>query len=230
MQLTWQQSIGIDESHLLPVKNAGGQPFLVHQSILQPLTELLAEAARSGVAISIISSYRSFDRQLAIWNDKWQGYKPVYSRHGRPLNISQMSSIERYKAICLWSAMPGFSRHHWGTDLDIFATEAIEKGHQVELVPEEFSAKGPCYQLEQWLSENLSRFGFFRPYREYRRGVAVEPWHISHHDTANKIIESFDYDACKQHIESSVIKEKHFIIERLDHYRQQYFCNISGAD
>lgn len=226
MQLTWQQATGNDATHLTEFEDSLGKVVLVNQQIVEDLQKLLFEAKQDGIEIAIVSAFRDFAKQLSIWNDKWQGYRPVLSRHGRPLNITKMSDIERYKAISLWSAMPGLSRHHWGTDLDIFDAEAIRSGYQVELVPSEFNPNGPCAKLNTWMQNNLEELGFFRPYKEYRNGVSVEPWHISHIQTTSQIMHQFDLEACKESINQSEIKAKSFIIDNLEHYHQQYFCNI----
>ncbi len=225
MKLTWQQSIGISEEHLVEVQQQN-KNFLINQAIESDLNQLLLAAKNDDVEISIISSYRSFDRQLSIWNEKWQGYGPVFSRHGRPLNIAQMSDMEKYKAISLWSALPGLSRHHWGTDLDIFSTEAIKQGHKVELIPDEFSTKGVCGELNNWLDKNLSKYGFFRPYLNYQQGVSAEAWHISHISTSDQILKNYPLEQCLDTINQSDIKSKAFISDIFDHYKTQYFLNI----
>ncbi len=226
--LTWQQTCGTEESHLAKIIAGDNQPLLANINVIQDLNKLLDSAKQQGHEISIISSFRSFDRQLAIWNDKWMGYRPVYSRHGRPLNITNLSNIERYKAIALWSALPGMSRHHWGTDFDIFSARAVHQGYQVELTPEEFSPDGICCELESWLSENLQEFGFFRPYKNYNKGVAEEPWHISHRLTSHQIFAHFNFKACKELLASSDIKAKEFILDKLEHYQTQYFENFDS--
>lgn len=230
MQLTWQQSIGIEQSHLVPFTDFSGNQVMLHPAVKDDLNQLLKRADKDGVAISIVSAFRSFQRQLTIWNDKWQGYRPVYSRHGRPLNIAQMSEMEKYKAISLWSALPGLSRHHWGTDFDIFASAPIANGYQVQLQPEEFSDNGPCEQLEQWLSAQLNDLGFFRPYREFRQGVSVEPWHISHIQTADDIFTRFNRAACRDYLQHSAIQSSQFINHHFEHYFQNYFSNICEVD
>jgi len=226
MNLTWQQAIGIEETHLSPLEPSSDKPLLVNTEVLDDLSHLLKCAKNEGVAISIVSGFRSFERQLTIWNDKWMGYRPVYSRHGRPLNMECLSEIEKYKAIALWSALPGMSRHHWGTDFDIFATEAIDAGHQVELSPSEFSSTGVCHSLNQWLNEKLQYFGFFRPYKTYNQGVSEEPWHISHVAVSDKIYQQYPYDYYREYLSNSEIKSKEFICGQLEHYKEQYFCNF----
>jgi LAS superfamily LD-carboxypeptidase LdcB len=230
MNLTWQQSIGITQDHLIDYQQLNDQTdnqnFLIHQSITSDLKQLLLAAKNDGVEISIVSSYRSFERQLDIWNDKWQGYRPVFSRHGRPLNITQMADMEKYKAISLWSALPGLSRHHWGTDLDIFSADAIKQGHKVELTPEEFALKGVCCKLNDWLDKNLSKYGFFRPYQNYQQGVSAEAWHISHRATSQEILSNFPFEQCLEHLNQSDIKSRLFICDIFEHYKTQYFLNI----
>lgn len=229
MQFTWQQSIGIDESHLQETQDNLGNTVLVNKIIIDDLRKLMEAAEQNGHSMCIISGFRSFAKQLSIWNDKWQGYRPVYSRHGRPLNIMSMSDIEKYKAISLWSALPGMSRHHWGTDLDIFLAAPVKKGYCVELTPEEFADGGPCAELSHWLDKNLEKFGFFRPYKDYKGGVSEEPWHISHHKTSSQIAHEFDFQACFKYIASSDIKASRFIANQLEHYRDSYFNNICNA-
>ena len=226
MNLNWQQAIGVEQDHLVNFELAPNKSTLINQQVTSSLSLLLERAKKAGVEISIVSSFRSFERQLLIWNDKWLGYRPVYSRHGRPLNISQMSNIEKYKAIALWSALPGMSRHHWGTDFDIFATQAIEQGHQVELTAEEFSNNGVCCELANWLEQELEKLGFFRPYKQYNKGVSEEPWHISHIETSQKIFDQFPFEQCKHYLANSEIKSRDFIGEQFEHYKQQYFANI----
>lgn len=231
MDNTWQQIIGLTNQHLVRldqdnIEQDSAQKHLIHPSISNNLTELLKKAKQAGLEISIVSSFRSFDRQLSIWNEKWRGYRPVFSRHGRPLNLQAMSDIEKYKAICLWSALPGLSRHHWGTDLDIFLKSAIDNGHNVELVPEEFEQGAVCDELNQWLDDNLSLYGFFRPYKIYQQGVSAEPWHISHRQVSTEIIQQFPYRECLKVLQDSDICSAEFIHNRYEHYCDQYFRNI----
>ena len=226
MANSWQEILGTTESHLVTIEDSCHKAFQVHEQVASPLNALLEQAQSDGILIAVVSSFRSFDQQLNIWNQKWLGHRPVYSRHGRPLNMNAMSDMEKYKAICLWSALPSMSRHHWGTDLDIFDARSIENGHKVELVPEEFSTNGPCSELELWLQQNLNKFDFFRPYAKFQGGVSHEPWHISYRPTARQILNDFQLSDCHHLIEKSNIQSKQFILNQLNHYYETYFCNI----
>lgn len=226
---TWQQLIGVDPSHLSEFKDNCGNITKLHPAIILDLQSLFQQAKNDGIPISIISGFRNFDHQLLIWNNKWQGHRPVLASDGHtPLNnITDLAETDRFKAIALWSALPGYSRHHWGTDLDIFSAQAIENGHRVSLTPQEFSKDGPCEQLEKWLDNNLEKYGFFRPYHTFLGGVSIEPWHISHKNTADAILKNFNYDECKNHLKNSQIQSPEFIAKQIDNYIKQYFLNIN---
>ncbi|SPY94009.1 D-alanyl-D-alanine carboxypeptidase [Proteus mirabilis] len=64
------------------------------------------------------SFIRSFERQLAIWNGKFEGTRPVLDAESQPIDIQTLSEGQRCEAILKWSALPGASRHHWGTEID----------------------------------------------------------------------------------------------------------------
>ncbi len=230
MKLTWQQAIGLEQSHLVAFEQDNKRRFMVHKAILSDLNSLLNAAAKAGHPISLVSSFRSFDRQLVLWNEKWQGRLKINDLDGQAIDVEQLTDEEKLHAISLWSAMPGFSRHHWGTDMDIFSLTAIEQGHKIELIPQEFEEGGVCYSLNQWLDENLEEYGFFRPYKSYQQGIAAEPWHISHQAIAESIRSDFPFDQCHKHLCQSSIKSAKFIIENCELYFERYFNNICLAE
>jgi LAS superfamily LD-carboxypeptidase LdcB len=148
--------------------------------------ELRASAAEAGFDLHPISSFRDFDRQLGIWNAKYRGEKILLDRAGRPLDFAALQPQDLVDTIMTWSALPGASRHHWGSDLDVIdltalrAERARNPDFHAQMTPAEFAPGALFGPLDQWLSANLARFGFFRPYSEDRGGVMPEPWHISH--------------------------------------------------
>jgi LAS superfamily LD-carboxypeptidase LdcB len=140
---------------------------------------LVAAAAKVGMELAAVSAYRSFATQEAIWNAKWRGERPVLNRAGELVEMSCLNDAERMAAILVWSALPGASRHHWGTEFDVIDRATLHKGYVVQLVPAEYAAGGPFEKLGRWLDENLEVRGFHRPYRRDLGGVAPEPWHLS---------------------------------------------------
>jgi len=139
---------------------------------------LQAAALRDGIAVAASSSFRPFEHQLGIWNDKFLGRRPLLDRDGRPLERAHMAEAQIVHAILQWSALPGASRHHWGTEIDVFDRHALPSG-KPKLLPAEFAPAGLFGALSQWLEEHAEHFGFFRPYDRDRGGVAPEPWHLS---------------------------------------------------
>jgi LAS superfamily LD-carboxypeptidase LdcB len=153
---------------------------LLHREAVEPFLALRRAALRAGFDLAAASSFRDFERQLALWNAKWRGERPLLGRDGRALEASTLSPRDRVEAILSWSALPGASRHHWGTDVDLIDRAAIPAGYRVQLVPEEYAEAGIFGRLSRWLDTHLSRYGFFRPYRTPRGGVSPEPWHASY--------------------------------------------------
>ena len=77
-----------------------------------------------------------------LWNRKWRGERPLLDAAGRPLDPATLDDAERMDAILCWSAIPGGSRHHWGTDVDVIDAAAMPDGYQVQLVAAEYAADG----------------------------------------------------------------------------------------
>ena len=94
-----------------------------------------------------------------------------------------MSPEEIVFAILRWSALPGGSRHHWGTDFDVIDAAAVPEDFRVQLTPEEVADRGVFGPFHCWLDERIAEgksYGLFRPYAVDRGGVAPERWHLSY--------------------------------------------------
>lgn len=200
--------------------------YKVHQDLINPLRALEAEARNAGFQFQVVSAFRNFQKQIDIWNAKTEGKLPVLDEHGVPLSTQKLASHELMEAILKWSALPGTSRHHWGTDLDVIDGAGLKPGERVRLVPEEFSGNGPFAAFHLWLDQHLSRFGFFRPYRTDRGGVSPERWHISYAPLAEKFLESLTEDMVAQALEKSTLILKKEALENLGSIFQNYVKNI----
>ncbi|CND05109.1 D%2CD-carboxypeptidase family protein [Yersinia frederiksenii] len=145
----------------------------------------MQQAAKvAGFDLQPASTFRDFDRQLAIWNGKFRGERPVLDKDSQPIDISQLDDAARCEAILRWSALPGASRHHWGSDLDIYDPSLLPAQAKLQLEPWEYLAGGYFYPLTQWLDTHMTEFGFYRPFSEDTGGVAAEPWHLSYRPLA----------------------------------------------
>ena len=160
---------------------------LAHPEAAAALQRLQSRAHRAGMALEVASGYRDYRRQLAIFNAKYQGLRPVFSDTGEQLYRSQFDDAAWLTAILHYSALPGTSRHHWGTDFDVWDSSAVAGDYQLQLQASEYTGDGPFAALSDWLADLIDRDdaeGFFRPYQAHIGAVALEPWHLSHRPTA----------------------------------------------
>lgn len=121
---------------------------------------LQQQAAKAGFKLMPASSFRSFERQLAIWNGKFEGTRPVLDAESQPIDIQTLSEGQRCEAILKWSALPGASRHHWGTEIDFYDPFRLPNGQSLQLEPWEYEQGGYFAQLNNWLTENMSAYDF----------------------------------------------------------------------
>jgi len=105
-----------------------------------------AEAKKEGISLKILSALRSFGHQKSIWEAKWNGKRRVGSI--RNIKRSIKDPIKRAFKILEYSSMPGSSRHHWGTDIDLndFTNRYFEQGYGKKVYA--------------WLVKNAPRYGF----------------------------------------------------------------------
>lgn len=175
----WQVLTGQSSNVLVPVVQ--GESFLLHADVLPHWMNLVAHARQEGFVLQIASAWRGFDRQRVIWNGKATGLRPVLDAEGNRVDIAQLTDDALLFAILQWSAIPGCSRHHWGTDIDIFDAAAVAPEYAVKLTADECASSGPFAALHAWLDKVLceKNAAFFRPYAEDCQGIAPERWHLS---------------------------------------------------
>jgi LAS superfamily LD-carboxypeptidase LdcB len=110
----------------------------------------MSEAAKKeGITITIISATR-----------KWAKLKE-----------QKKSDLEMAKHIMLYSSMPGTSRHHWGTDIDINSLE------------NSYFKSGAGKKLYDWMLLHAAEYGFHQTYTDKsngRTGYEEEKWHWSY--------------------------------------------------
>lgn len=221
-----EQCCGLIECDLIELAQVLGGG-VVHKNILVPLQSLAQRAAQQGFELSVASGFRSFDRQLAIWNAKAEGLRPVLDDHNNAVDLSRLSDLQRVEAIMRFSALPGASRHHWGCDVDIYDRAALAQGQSVQLLPSESEADGPFYAFHQWLDTLLAARdceGFYRPYNIDRGGIATEPWHFSYAPIATEYQKSLTVSMLAQVIDSSEIGFKATILDNLPQLFQRFIA------
>ncbi|MGF1763660.1 M15 family metallopeptidase [Aliivibrio kagoshimensis] len=221
--ITSAQLSGHNRGHLTPLRCTPSR--LLHTHVHPPFIELKAAAKQAGFDLMIASSFRDFERQQQIWNNKYLGHSPILDAQSQPIAIDTLSDIEKIDAILRWSALPGASRHHWGTDLDLYAGNTLPKGTSLQLEPWEYQT-GHQAEFSQWLSENIDSFGFFLPYHHHQQGVAQEPWHVSYYPLSAPFLNLLTIERLESTIISSQIAGKESVLSNLERIYTQYVLNI----
>src|SRR4051794_32787777 len=75
----------------------------IHAAAIEPFLAMKADAARSGIDIAIVSSFRDFAAQQRIWNLKYRGERPLYDADGNARDHAALSEEELVDAILCWS-------------------------------------------------------------------------------------------------------------------------------
>lgn len=131
----------------------------------------MAEAAKAdGVNLIIISATRNYFQQKAIWERKWTN------------DTESKTPVDRAKKILLYSSMPGSSRHHWGTDVDL------------NNLNNEYFDSGDGLKIYSWLKAHAHEYGFCQPYTaktDGRTGYEEERWHWSYTPLSIPFLEAY---------------------------------------
>jgi LAS superfamily LD-carboxypeptidase LdcB len=135
-------------------------------------------AKKDGVNLVIISATRNFDSQKRIWENKWNGKTKVEGK-----DLTTISDLkERARLILLYSSMPGTSRHHWGTDMDLNSLD------------NNYFLRGEGLKTYQWLVTHASVYGFCQPYTSKTNGLTgyeEEKWHWSYLPLSKFFLEEY---------------------------------------
>jgi len=214
--------IGQSQTHLITL-NDGNQ---LHIDVEDSFTKLQKAAEKAGFSLQIASAFRSFEKQLKIWNDKAQAIRPVLDDHSQPIDILSLTESERIRAILRFSALPGASRHHWGTDFDYYDAAAVNPDYRLQLVPDEYGETGVFGGLAAWLDENMDRFGFFRPYASDRGGVHPERWHLSHTATATQCAQKLSVDLIRSALSTAAITYHSTLLNEIEELYKKFIINI----
>ena len=199
---------------------------LLHSQAVTPFLNLRRAAQAEGIDLRPVSGFRDFARQLIIWNGKFSGERPMYDATGATLEAAALTPRARIDAILLWSALPGASRHHWGTDVDLIDGNANAEGYDDKLTRAAFAPGGPFAHLDEWLTSHAARFGFFRPFQGVRSGVAPEPWHFSFAPIAEPARQRLSPQVLQSAIEAAPLLGKQVVLEHLDELHARYVATI----
>lgn len=178
-----------------------GEGINLRREAYDAFMEMRTAALKDGINIKIVSSFRSFDRQVLIFERKFINYT---DKEG----LKPMEAIDK---IIEYSTIPGTSRHHWGTDIDI-VEGSIEVTGDV-LVAEKFGPNGPYALFKAWMDANSEKYGFYLVYTDNprRRGFKYEPWHYSYAPLSIPMLTTFRKKNIMSYLEKeSFLGREHF--------------------
>ena len=161
----------------IPIKHADREGMLMHKEAYEAFVKMYNDAKTKGIIMQIRSATRNFNYQKGIWERKWTGATKLSD--GTDVSKDIKEPVAKALKILEYSSMPGTSRHHWGTDIDInsFNNSYFEAG------------EGKV--LYDWMIKNAHQYGFCQPYtpKDSARpdGYNEEKWHWSYTPLSNEI-------------------------------------------
>ncbi|WP_415375580.1 M15 family metallopeptidase [Patiriisocius sp. Uisw_017] len=189
----------------------------MHKEAKSAFLRMKVEAEKQGIQIEIVSAYRSFQRQKEIYEGKYNRF----TKQG----LEPLAAIEK---ITEYSTIPGTSRHHWGTDIDIIDSNAPRP--KSVLQADNFHGTGPYCKLKDWLNEHAESFGFYEVYtnNENRKGFEYEPWHFTYAPVSIPMLEAYKkLDVKKILEEENLLGSEYFTTQFIDKYRMQNILDIN---
>lgn len=142
--------------------------------------EKMQTAAKGdSIDLKIVSSFRSYEAQKRIWNRKYQRF----TEEG-------LTGPQAILKIIEYSTLPGTSRHHWGTDIDLIDGSKKVLG---DVLLEEHFHQGAYQKLRLWLQKNAAHYGYGIVYTKdsLRKGFLYEPWHYSYMPLAKQFLKTY---------------------------------------
>lgn len=153
----------------------------LRKAAYQDFVRMAHAAQANGISLRIISATRNFAAQKRIWEAKWSGKRPI---DGQDLSQAIPDPQQRALKILEYSSMPGTSRHHWGTDIDLNA------------LTNNYFTSGRGKAVYDWLQKHAATYGFCQVYtapgedRPY--GYQEEKWHWSYMPLAHQFLQHYN--------------------------------------
>lgn len=211
--LTNQNLIGLEKPFLC------GTDYKLIPEVFDAFEEMKKAASADGLRLWCSSGYRSFKSQKQVWNDKYKKIKNDF-----PSYLSQ----DIINCLIEYSSIPGTSRHHWGTDLDIVDAFGYENSNP--LSHKNYEAGGEYQYLSYWLTENAAKYGFYKVYtnENLRSGFKFEPWHYSYKKLSKLFLNQFlEINILKINGLSTCFGNENFTEDFISEYKQKYILGIN---
>lgn len=159
---------------------AKGKGLFLRKEAYGAFVKMALTAKKDRIHLTIVSAARDFNAQKAIWEAKWTGSRKV---EGKNLANEIKDPQIRAQLILRYSSMPGTSRHHWGSDMDLNSVN-----------PDYFEGK-EGRKIYAWLKANAPKYGFCQPYTAFgdgrNSGYQEEKWHWSYTPLSKEFLSQY---------------------------------------
>lgn len=194
-----------------------GKDYRVLPEVSVAFEKMREDAKKAGFDICVISSYRNYNYQNKLWEKKFKANK-----------AKGMNDEDNIKSIIQYSTIPGTSRHHWGTDIDIID---MSKGIPIDPLNEKhFNRGGQMHKFKLWLDENANKYGFYLVYTNNpdRKGFKYEPWHFTYKPVSDKMMNEFKKIDIKTILqENQLMGSNSFTEEFIEKYKNENLFDIN---
>lgn len=194
-----------------------GNGYKLRKEVNDAFLKLSTEALKSDIRIQVVSSYRGFAHQNRIWERK---YKQNINRG--------LSPKESIKKIIEYSTIPGTSRHHWATDLDLIDANVNQPSNVLN--PIHYEGEGCFSKFKIWMNKHANEFGFYLVYtnKDDRKGFKYEPWHYSYKPLSKPFLEQYQKLDLRTIFKSEdLIGCEHFSEEFITNYLNENILDIN---
>lgn len=135
----------------VPVRSSGSSEMLAREAAASALESLTAGAKQAGISLMLVSGYRSYGLQQAVYNG----------------NVAREGQANADKT----SARPGHSEHQTGLAIDVGNVDGTCQ----------LDACFGSTPAGQWVAAHAHEYGFVIRYPEGKQaivGYEYEPWHL----------------------------------------------------
>ena len=198
--------------------NLVGDTIKLEKNTFDAFNKMQIAAKKDGIDLKIASAHRAYDRQKLIWNTKFKKFTTEF-------NLKPNQAVYE---IIRFSTIPGTSRHHWGTEIDIIDNNYPDE--EDVLIAKKFQKGGVFFKVKNWLNINSEKFGFYITYNNdpNRKGFEHEPWHYSYAPVSKKMLSLFLKSDLKKVIKKEEIKgSEYFTDDFIEKYKKEYILDIN---
>lgn len=187
-----------------------GKDYKLQIKAYDALQKMINAASKKDVKIDVVSAYRSFNHQNRLWKSKYDKFR----NRGYSVKAAVSKVIE-------YTAIPGMSRHHWGTEVDL----------------RDYSKRNTKYlrsnsksKYQKWMQENAHKYGFYLAYtnNKFRKGYNYESWHYSYREISKPMLNAYlkldiNKDLKNENIAGNTVFTKSF----MDKYVEEHILGIN---